>query len=113
MRFSLMVAAILSIATHAHAQQPTREQTVAEVSKRLAEIQALYPPPSAIAQMNVVPTFEIQQRLDKALERATALRDWLRDNPYMRVTGFSVNIPWGMTVNVELKEGSGFVPAAK
>ncbi|MNE71845.1 hypothetical protein D3C80_1677480 [compost metagenome] len=33
-----------------------------------------------------------------ALKRVSDLQDQLKDNPYFRLSSFSVNVPWGVSV---------------
>ncbi|MER9222994.1 hypothetical protein NKI48_29695 [Mesorhizobium sp. M0644] len=94
---NIIVSAIALIAfSGTTAAQPmmSREETLAYVSKQLAEIQG------DAKQLQTYTTIEksaLQERIDEILRKAVELRDVLSTNHYVQVTGFSVTIPWGVT----------------
>jgi hypothetical protein len=82
--------------TEASAQNLTsRPETMDYIAQQLAEIdqgvQTLQ-----FADANTDKSY-IQRSVEALLEKAADMRDKLRTNPYARITGFSVSVPWGIS----------------
>lgn len=74
----------------------SREETLKLISDTLAEVnnsqRAVY--------QNALPTSQTSEIIDSALQKIVDLRDELKDNPYVRISGFTVSIPWGVSVDL-------------
>lgn len=96
-----VVATVLTLMSSGALAQETlsREQALAEIARVMSEIEKenagdLRPQSSWLYRFN----------FDSALRKATALKDRLASNPYVRVRGFSIGVPLGLTLEVEFKE---------
>jgi hypothetical protein len=94
-------AALCLMTTNAYCQELTREQTLTEVSRRIAEINKTMPSQTEYATGK---TGFIQDRIDEALKQVAELRDYLSTNKYVRVSGASVSIPPSISVELTFPE---------
>jgi len=78
----------------------TKEETFTYLSGELAEIQQ---DAQALQTLSAESSF-LQDRIDDLLKKADSVRDDLSSNPYVRVSGFSVTIPWGVTFEFSFPE---------
>lgn len=89
----LVVAGVLCTSGPALAEM-SRDETYAFIAKEIAELQD---EGRAMAEMS--DKSYMQKKAEAILKKARELRDVLRDNPYARVTGFSVGVPFGVSVD--------------
>lgn len=100
--YLLVIALLLGFGgTCALADQPTREETFKFLSQELSQmnadaqdLQRLGAYPATTSQLED----QIQERVGNLLERANRVRDYLAGNPHVQVTGFSITIPWGVSL---------------
>ena len=103
--------AIAIIVSPVHAQTMTTDQkqvwvgaradTVQNVSTELAKIQSSYVASTAYAGSD---TGLIDSAMQIAINQMIDLRNSLVDNPYVRLSGFSVGFPAGITAEFEFPE---------
>jgi hypothetical protein len=79
-----------------HAQERTKEETLALVSERMASIQK----DSSTFQQTYAnyDTGTITRKLNEIVKMVSDLRDELSGNPYVRVSSFNVGLPFGVSV---------------
>jgi hypothetical protein len=106
MRLAAIIVALCIAASVANAQTMTREQTIEYVSKTLADIQYDAANEIAIAtkSSNTPGDTAIQPAISDILETIADLRERLDGNPYLRVTGYSVTVPFRVHVNFEFPD---------
>lgn len=95
MRIFCFFAFLLTLITPTSAQQPlTRDETLAVIARSMDEIQK--------TQINATPLSYFAY--EAHLKRISDLKDKLRDNPYVRVKGFTIGFPSGASVDFEFKD---------
>lgn len=99
-----MIVACLISNTAAAQENLSKEQTFAKISWALNDIRLTFPNQSAI--QNSSASF-VQEKIDLALQKASSLQEQLKSNPFVRVKGFSVGFPSGLTVDFEFLSPSG------
>lgn len=100
MKKAVICAILLACAAPAWAQSlDTKESTLNYVATSLAEIDQASKELVAAANQET-----IAERLRDALAKVSALRDTLRNNPYVQVAGFSVGLPAGVSVEFTFPE---------
>ncbi|MBB2973960.1 hypothetical protein [Mesorhizobium sp. RMAD-H1] len=98
--FSILIA---MLATSAHAAPLTREETFQLLSRELAKIEENS---SEVQRYSTMPAYTslVKDKIQEAMKIAISLRDTLSGNPYVRVSGVSVTIPWGITLELTFPE---------
>lgn len=104
---SALVCVSLLWSITAHAQSaPDREQTIAMVISRVAQIQAdsaaAYQP---FVHGDAVPAEALKPVLEQAIKQAVDLRDELASNPFVRVASISIAFPAGVTIELSFADG--------
>lgn len=97
---SIALAALLISSSIALSQPMTREQTYDELSKRIGEIH------NSLKQsvpMNSATGDDVHARIKDAIAKIEALRAYFADNRYVKISGFSVGLPAGVSINVDFK----------
>jgi hypothetical protein len=90
----LLAVVAMSVATPSYAQSPSREKTMEKVAEALAEIAALNR-----EWVMTHSTGDYLNMIDSAIGIINGLGAFLSDNPWLRVGGFSVGLPAGVSVD--------------
>ena len=90
----LLAVVAMSVGTPSFAQTPSREETMAKVAESLAKIAAL----NREWQM-ANDTGDYLGMIDSAMGIINGLDSFLSDNPWLRVGGFSLGLPAGVSVD--------------
>lgn len=100
-KFGLSILFAFTLISVAVAQAPestqhlTRDDTVALVSRVLAEVQSNFPSPEQ--SLTLEPTV-VEKILKSATIQIMDLRDALADNYFIQIHSFTVNLPSGVSV---------------
>lgn len=94
MRF--IAALLIGIVLPGAASAQTREETIAQTSVRIAQMQRRF----AVDWQAAASDTAAATAVNLALTQVLALRDSLAGNPYVRVSSFSVGIPAGISVEL-------------
>lgn len=97
-------ALLLPLNTVARAQpdpqlSQSREATLSYLSTELAKVQSQI---RSTTMMNAS-AIDLKPMLDGWLKQLAAISDALKNNPYVRLVNFSINIPSGVSVTLEFK----------
>ena len=96
MRAVWAALAFVASSTAAIAQPATADAASEIIADKMAEIHALFP---ATQWSSAGVTDEaIRSMTEAATKKVLELRDALASNPYVRVSGFSVGVPAGVSV---------------
>lgn len=97
MRLILAAAALVSLTTSSLAMTD-REIANDAISSALEEIDDMTPSQLEWQAMSHV---QYERRVQSITQRIEGLRDFLSDNGYVRVSGFSLGVPLGASISFE------------
>lgn len=98
MRYTLLLIFVLTGGV-AQATELTREQTMELVAQKVADIQKAATPAMSLEYMDSASRSDIASKISDVMKKLDALRTLLATNPYIRVSGFTVGVPAGVTID--------------
>lgn len=102
MKLAILIASLIWIIP-VHAQElKTRDETVDYISRELAKINSLVSKLES-GSIESMSSGYAEDLIDGAISRAMEMKQVLEDNPYARVNGVTIGIPWGISVEIEFR----------
>jgi hypothetical protein len=111
MRSGLVIgtAFLFALCAGAFAQEtPTRAETFQHISEVVAA--ATVESRELVESYSTADASWLEERVDDLIAMANDLSLWLSDNPYARVSGFTVSIPWGLSIDFVFVEANALSP---
>lgn len=81
--------------------QKSRDAALAYLAQELSKLSAMYQKADDAAAQPGSPFY--QEFVAQRMKELIVLQDAFKDNPWVRISGFTIGVPWGLGVNVEFK----------
>ena len=81
--------------------QKSRDAALAYLAQELSKLSAMYQKADDAASQPGSPFY--QEFVAQRMKELIVLQDAFKDNPWVRISGFTIGVPWGLGVNVEFK----------